>query len=143
LLLFPFAFYAGYHVFFTKKNKHSRNTEVKLGSHFIENKVIGPIITRKLLSAYDGKVFKQDTEECQLVCNTISKLLSNSKLEVPNLSVKLIYDDNLFMFLNTDGTFFVSSKCLKMCGNSEHKLALLLSHELSHFLLEHQSSRIL
>jgi len=47
------------------------------------------------------------------------------------------------MFLNTDQTFFVSSRCLKMAEDSEEMLALLLCHEISHYLLEHQSSRIM
>ena len=67
LFLFPFAIYAAYNLLFTKRNEITRNTELKLGAYWIENKVIGPMLSSKLLKAYDGKVFKQETEECQMV----------------------------------------------------------------------------
>ena len=44
--------------------------------------------------------------------------------------------------MSLDQTLFVTIKSLKVAGMDEAKLALLVSHELSHYLLDHQVSRI-
>jgi hypothetical protein len=46
------------------------------------------------------------------------------------------------MFMNLDGTFYISQTCLKVTDSDPKELALLMCHELSHFLLDHQSSRV-
>lgn len=49
---------------------------------------------------------------------------------------------NVFMFMNFDQTLFVTSQMLKVAQMNEAEVALMISHELSHYLLEHQVSRL-
>ena len=44
------------------------------------------------------------------------------------------------MFMSTDQTFFTTVLPLKLAKSEEH-LALLVAHELAHFLLDHQVKR--
>ena len=62
-ILFPFAAYALYNMMFVQKNKISRRYEWKLVSHTFESQIIGPYVSKKILKYFDGKVFKNDTEE--------------------------------------------------------------------------------
>jgi len=71
------------------------------------------------------------------VNKTVDKILKANNIKLPQLKIKLVSDDNLSLFLNTDGTLYITSKCLKIAEYNETMLALLLCHELSHFLLEH------
>lgn len=67
---------------------------------------------------------------------------NNLKEHLPGLKVKLVHDDTLILFLNMDGTFYISIKCLKLAKDSDEKLAYFLCHEMSHFLLGHQPLRL-
>lgn len=44
--------------------------------------------------------------------------------------------------MNLDQTFFVTIAALKIAQMDEAKLALLISHELSHYLMDHQVQRM-
>ena len=64
-------------------------------------------------------------------------------MRIPKVQVKLVHDDTLSMFMNMDGTFYISKKCIDICSGDPKLLTLMLCHELSHFLLEHQCLRII
>ena len=46
------------------------------------------------------------------------------------------------MFMNLDQTLFISITTLRVAAMDEPKLALFISHELAHYLMDHQVSRL-
>jgi predicted Zn-dependent protease len=59
-----------------------------------------------------------------------------------NTKVVLIHDPcTVLLFMNFDRTLFITSKALDVTAMDEGELALLIGHELSHYLLEHQVER--
>lgn len=146
-LLFPIALYCGYHMLFQRQNEFSKEKEIKLGSGYFENHVVGPLLTRRLMKHFDGKVYKQDTEEVKMVRDVLAKVVEANALEknvnMEKLQIKIVHSDILGLFFNLDHTLIISSKCLKLAEDSPEQLGLLLTHELAHFLLQHQGSRML
>lgn len=70
----------------------------------------------------------------------LERIINANGLEryLPNLKVVLIHDPfTVLLFLNFDKTLFITTKALEVTGMVEGELALLLSHELAHYLLEH------
>jgi hypothetical protein len=68
---------------------------------------------------------------------------------LPFLNVCVLHNErSVTMFVSPDQTFFVTVAALKVLVNrdqtecSEAELALLLSHELAHYLLDHTVTRI-
>ena len=56
---------------------------------------------------------------------------------VPFAKVKLIHDENVVgTFMSLDQTLFTTIKSLKIAGMEEAKVGLLVSHELSYYLLD-------
>ena len=55
----------------------------------------------------------------------------------------MLYDDTVFLFLCPDGTFFITYRALQLCDKQAGSLSLLISHELAHYLLDHQVTRVL
>jgi len=47
------------------------------------------------------------------------------------------------MFLSPDLHFFITHKALKLAEDNELLLSLLVSHELAHYLLDHQIQKVL
>lgn len=45
------------------------------------------------------------------------------------------------MYISPNKTFFVTLKTMEVCREDPQALALMLAHELSHFLMEHTMSR--
>lgn len=70
--------------------------------------------------------------------NNLEEYIDMNKLEI-----KLLYDENLVLFFNSDLKFYLTLKCHKLANYTEEKLALLICHELSHYLLDHNSKRII
>ena len=60
----------------------------------------------------------------------------------PEIKTRVIYSDQLFMFLSFDGTLIITTGLLDVCGQDDNALFLLISHELAHYLLDHQQTRI-
>ena len=56
-------------------------------------------------------------------------------------SVTVIHSDILFLLLSGN-TLFITDKMIEVC-DSEDKLALVLSHELAHAILGHQTHRLM
>lgn len=54
----------------------------------------------------------------------------------------LIHNDTLIMFMNLDQRFFLTIPILQLTSMREEQLALLIAHELSHYLLDHQVLRL-
>ena len=49
-----------------------------------------------------------------------------------------MHDENtICLFMNTDQTLFITIAALKIARMDEAKLALLVSHELAHYLMDH------
>ena len=84
-------------------------------------------------------MYKQETDETQLVTTSLEKLLTINNLNklVPFARVKVIHDENTVgAFMSLDQTLFTTIKSLKIAGMEEAKVALLVSHELSYYLLD-------
>ena len=57
--------------------------------------------------------------------------------------VRVIHNDGtLGMFMSLDHTLFVTIATLKLASMDEAKMALLISHELAHYLMDHQVYRL-
>ena len=55
--------------------------------------------------------------------------------------MQVLHNTNtLAMFMSTDQTFFTTVLAHKLAASEEH-LALLVAHELAHYLLDHQVKR--
>jgi predicted Zn-dependent protease len=70
----------------------------------------------------------------------LNRLIETNELEgsiKKEYEVKVVHNDNYAMFMNLDNNFFVSFAILKAADMKEEELALLISHELSHYLLDH------
>ena len=70
---------------------------------------------------------------------SLEKLVKENNLEklLPFAKVKLIHDENVVgSFMSLDQTLFTTIKSLKIAGMEEDKVALLVSHELSYYLLD-------
>ena len=63
---------------------------------------------------------------------------------LPFLKVCVIHNEHtISMLMSPDQTFFVSAATLNLVKNkSEAELALLISHELGHYLLDHNVTRL-
>lgn len=57
---------------------------------------------------------------------------------VPNYSVKVLHNEGTVgLFMNLDQTFYITIAALQISEMDEAKLALLVSHELAHYLMDH------
>jgi hypothetical protein len=128
------------------KNPISKKYEWKLGSKALEKHIIAPIISTKIQKTFDGKIFKQDTPEVKLVKDIINKVVIANNLDeyidTEQLMIKVVYNHNLIMFFNWNHHFYITHKCINLTHNDERQLALLICHELSHYLLDHQARRV-
>lgn len=61
--------------------------------------------------------------------------------ELP-IKVSLVHDDTVIMLLNLDQRLYLTIPILKLANMKEEGVALLVAHELSHFILDHQPYRI-
>ena len=64
--------------------------------------------------------------------------LSMLMLTPESLQVKVIHDElSIALWMNLDQTFYITISALRLSEMDEAKLALLISHELAHYLLDH------
>lgn len=57
---------------------------------------------------------------------------------VPDVKVKVVHSEGTVgLWMGLDQTLFVSIAALKVSDMDEAKLALLVSHELAHYLMDH------
>jgi len=56
--------------------------------------------------------------------------------------VTLVHNDTIMMFMNLDQRFFLTIPILQLTDMNEERLAVLLSHEMAHYLLDHQVLRL-
>ena len=126
-----------------RKNKFSERKEYKIINKPFESLILGPLLTSRAKKRYQHVIYKQDTEETLLVKTCLAKLVEANSLErqimMPDLSVKVLHDDaTVALFMNLDQTLFITIAALKLAEMDESKLALLVSHELAHYLMDHQ-----
>ena len=70
----------------------------------------------------------------------LNRLIQGNFLEklVPETNVKVLHNEHTIgLFMSLDMTMFVTVATLKIAGMDEAKLALLISHELAHYLMDH------
>ena len=141
-MLFPFAIYAFYNLAFIQKNRISNKYEWKFFSPVFEKMVVGPLITRRILRLYDGKIFRDDTGEVEVVAAVLKHLIVSNNFDrivsPSSIKIKVLYDDTVFLFLSPDNTFFITYRALTLCDKHPHLLSLLIAHELAHHFLGHQ-----
>ena len=145
-MLFPIAAYCAYQVIFVRKNKFSDRYELKVFNRPFEMSVLGPLLTSRIKKANASIVYKQETQETLLVKQCLARLLDANFLRslVPDPVVKVLHNEHtVAQWLCLDQTFFITITALKVAGMDEAKLALLVSHELAHYLMDHQVSRLL
>mmetsp|Transcript_34391 Transcript_34391/g.42467 ORF Transcript_34391/g.42467 Transcript_34391/m.42467 type:complete len:105 (+) Transcript_34391:316-630(+) len=102
--------------------------------------VLGPLITSRIRKNYASIVYKQETEETELVKSCLGKLVKANYLGklIVEPRVKVLHDDaTVALWMSLDQTLFVSIATLKLAEADEAKLALLVSHELAHYLMDH------
>lgn len=141
LLLFPVAFYCAYQCLFIRKNKFSDRKEFKLINKPFEAHVVGPLTTKRMNNEFKSVIYKQDTEECKLVKSTLDRLVKAnflSKLVPGESKVKVLHNEGTIgLFMSLDHTLFVTIAALKLASMDEASVALLVSHELAHLLMDH------
>jgi Zn-dependent protease with chaperone function len=132
-------------MFFIRRNQFSQNREVKFFARPVE-RMVGRAISSRLLQSNKSHIYKQDTEEVRLVKSALAKLIKANNLQdrfgltnegEPKFDVTLIHSDTFVMFINLDQRFFLTIPLLKLSNMNEESLALLVAHELAHYLLEH------
>lgn len=139
-ILFPLALYCLYEVGFVRKNKFSKQKQYKLFNRAFESYVVGGLISSIVAKAKRHLIYKQSTEEVQSVNRVLERLVKANGLDryLPNLNVVVIHDPcTVLLFMNFNKTLFITTKALEVTGMVEEELALLVSHELAHYLLEH------
>jgi len=75
-----------------------------------------------------------------LVKKCLDKLVNLNYLNklVPDVKVKVVHSEGTVgLWMGLDQTLFVSIAALKVSDMDEAKLALLVSHELAHYLMDH------
>ena len=61
---------------------------------------------------------------------------------LPFLKVQVLHNEHtIALYMNSDQTFYVTIKALQLAEMNEEKLALLVCHELGHYLLDHSALR--
>lgn len=102
--------------------------------------VLGPLVTKRIQKNFATVLYKQDTEETELVKTCLQKLVNLNYLNklVPDINVKVVHSEGTVgLWMGLDQTLFVSIAALKVADMDEAKLALLVSHELAHYLMDH------
>ena len=75
-----------------------------------------------------------------MVKKCLHKLVNFNYLNklVPDVKVKVVHSEGTVgLWMGLDQTLFVSIAALKVSDMDEAKLALLVSHELAHYLMDH------
>lgn len=75
-----------------------------------------------------------------MVKKCLDKLVNLNYLNklVPDVKVKVVHSEGTVgLWMGLDQTLFVSIAALKVSDMDEAKLALLVSHELAHYLMDH------
>ena len=57
--------------------------------------------------------------------------------------VRVVHSNIHGAFMTLNGTMYISAKTIQICENNLDGLALIISHELSHYLLDHLPRKIL
>ena len=140
--MFPIALYCAYQCFCVRRNKFSGQKEFKVLNKPFEVHVLGPLITRRLKNSFASVIYKQETEETQVVMSAFDKLVKTNSiaklLTDGDFQVKVLHDElAVGLFMNLDRTLYITVAALKMAQMDESKVALLVSHELAHFLMDH------
>ena len=146
LLLFPIAIYCFYKMAFVRKNRFSDKNESKFFNKTCEEYVLGGLIERKIKQKMGHLVYKQETEETQLVLKCLDRHINENHLKslIPVKKVKVVHDERVIAtFMNFDQTLYITTETLKLAEMNEGALALFIAHELTHYLQEHQVQRLL
>ena len=88
-----------------RRNKFSGRKQFKFLNLPFETYVVGSFMSRKIKKSYEKVIYKQDTEETQLVSSSLNKLIESNNLNnlLPFTNVKLIHDENVVgLFLSLD-----------------------------------------
>ena len=75
-----------------------------------------------------------------MVKKCLDKLVNLNYLNklVPDVKVKVVHSEGTVgLWMGLDQTLFVSIAALKVSDMDEAKLALIVSHELAHYLMDH------
>ena len=137
--------YCAYNIFFVRKNKFSERNELKVINKPFEVHAFGPLVTNRIKDNFANVIYKQETEESKLVASCLSRLIEGNFLEkiVPGVTVKVLHNENTIgLFMSLDKTMFVTVATLRVSDMNEAKLVLLISHELAHYLMDHQVYRL-
>jgi hypothetical protein len=129
-----------YKLAFVRRNKFSNQKEFKLINKPFEMFVLGGLLSSKIKNSYQALTYKQDTEEVKLAKLCLTKLISENGLDsfVPFASVCLLHNtSSMAMFMSPDQTLFLTINALSLSAQNEEALALLIAHELAHYLLDH------
>lgn len=142
-IIFPLAAFCLYDMLCVRRNDFSRNREAKFINKPVEA-IIGSLISKRIIKHNQNHIYKQDTEEVKLVKRAMARLIEANNLKdyiIPTKSgeveVTLVHNDTVIMFMNLDQRLFLTIPILKFAGMQEERVALLIAHELAHYLLDH------
>ena len=78
--------------------------------------MLAPYISKRVISGFDGKIYKQDTSEVQLIQSILDKIIEKNNLGefLPSIDIKLIHNETLILYMNMDRKLFLTIKALKI-----------------------------
>jgi hypothetical protein len=118
-----------YFTFLKKYNEISKERELYFINEECENWLANKV-SQKMQQKFSNLVFKEDSEENNLVNKVYTQILEKNKIKVLNKNVFVIKLPNNGCFLLKNGDLFVSSSLLDLTS-SEEELAFMIAHEIS------------
>jgi hypothetical protein len=118
-----------YFTFLKKYNEISKERELYFINEECENWLANKV-SLKIQQKFSNLVFKEDSEENNLVNKVYTDILEKNKIKVLNKNVFIIKLPNYGCFLLKNGDLFVSSSLLDLIS-SEEELAFMIAHEIS------------
>jgi hypothetical protein len=135
-----------YILLFRKYNNLAKRNQFYIINEKIELK-ISDQVSKFLKSKLANSIYKQDTEETNLILKIYKKILQENKINLcDKISIKNIYiiDSISFgAFLNKNGDLFISNRIIELAEGNEDEIALFIAVEIANILLGSFSNRVI
>eukprot|EP00826_Nyctotherus_ovalis_P007238 TRINITY_DN11797_c0_g1_i2.p1 TRINITY_DN11797_c0_g1~~TRINITY_DN11797_c0_g1_i2.p1 ORF type:complete len:278 (-),score=17.99 TRINITY_DN11797_c0_g1_i2:315-1148(-) len=142
LILWPLGIWIVYDLLFVRRNPYSHKREFKLVCQSLESYICKKYMTKLIYTPYYRFLLKQSTPESQRAKRVFQSIIEeNGLFPLKNWKV-LVYDlPNMFVHLSLDKKLILSTKTL-LLAQTDDQLAFLITHEIAHFLLDHNMIRL-
>lgn len=142
LILWPLGIWIAYDILFVRRNKYSHKREFKLVCRPLESYVCKKYMTKLVYTPYYRFLLKQSTPESQRAMRVFQSVIEENNLPLLKGWKVLIYDlPNVFVHFSLDKKLILSTKAL-LLAQTDDQLAFLITHEIAHFLLDHNMIRL-